>query len=339
MPQPKFSEDIRKNIVGNIDYRGTIKNGEIMTDNEDGTYDVKISLSDKTYPSVETITYEMDFAVGEIAVLSFEYGCKEIPKILGHGKKIAQDPVEIEVDYSGSARVVTLDAYTITTTTAYLEARIYISGGAGNCTRRGFQYGTTTAYDDDTHTDSSYSAGSYAIQAMGLSAATTYHFRAYIVDENGDTQYGGDKTFTTAEAIVIGNPAVVGNGGCAAGKTLVDINNPANVSGTVTSVDIWTLNGASNVEVGIFYTTSTGNDLSTRSTVSLGSVGGGNTQHVVSLEVVAGDYIGWYCTAGSLRKTSGTFIYRMLYKSGDNIPCTNAEFANYGYDYMSLYGE
>jgi len=201
MPLPSFSGDIEKNIVRHIKYRGTVRTGEVVADNGDGTYDVKIALSDEIYPNVETIHYEMKFEIGEIAVLAFEYGSKELPKIIGHSKKIAQVPVEIEVDYSGTARVETLSAYSVTSSTAYLEARISL-GGAGNCTRRGFEYGTTTAYGNDTHTDGSYGAGSYAIQITSLTRSTVYHFRAYIIDENGDTQYGDDKQFTAGSNLV-----------------------------------------------------------------------------------------------------------------------------------------
>jgi len=202
MPLPNFSDNIEKNIFSHIKYRDAIRNGEVVADNGDGTYDVKIALSGEIYPNIETLEYEAIFAVGEMAVLAFEYGCKESPKIIGHGKKIAQVPVEVEVDYSGMARVETLNAYSVTSTTAYLEARIYLSGGAGNCTRRGFQYGTTTAYGLDTYTDGSYGSGSYAIQITNLTGETTYHFRAYIIDEDGDTQYGGDKTFITSAPVL-----------------------------------------------------------------------------------------------------------------------------------------
>ena len=66
MPLPSFSEDIEKNIIRHIKYRGTIRTGEVIADNGDGTYDVKIALSDETYPNVETIHYDMKFEVGEI---------------------------------------------------------------------------------------------------------------------------------------------------------------------------------------------------------------------------------------------------------------------------------
>jgi len=149
MPAPNYSDVIEKNMLGHIKYRDAIRNGEVVVVNDDGTYDVKIALSDKIYPSIETLTYEMKFAVGEIAVLSFEYGNKGLPKIMGHGKKIAQDPVDVEVNNSGGTTVDTLDAHAITQMTAYLEGRITIIG-MGNCTKRGFYYGTSAAYGFDT---------------------------------------------------------------------------------------------------------------------------------------------------------------------------------------------
>lgn len=200
MPLPNFSDSIEKNIIRHIKYRGTIRTGEITARNTDETYDVKIAMSDQSYPDVETLYPDSIFQVGEIVTLAFEYGSKEIPKIIGHGKKVAQDPVDVEVDYSGIARVETLNAYLITSITAYLEARIAL-GGAGNCTTRGFQYGTTTAYGDEKDEDGSYGDGSYAIQITSLTGNTTYHFRAYIIDENDDTIYGDDKTFVAGQRI------------------------------------------------------------------------------------------------------------------------------------------
>jgi len=202
MPLPNFVDSIEKNVIRHIKYRGTIRTGEITADNGDETYDVKIAMSDQSYPSVETLYHNDVFQVGEIVTLGFEYGSKEIPKILGHGKKVAQDPVEVEVDYSGIAKVDTLNAYAITATTAYLEGRISL-GGAGNCKTRGFEYGTTTAYGLNTHTDGSYGDGSYALQITSLTHNTTYHFRAYIIDENNDTIYGDDKTFLTIPGYLI----------------------------------------------------------------------------------------------------------------------------------------
>ena len=98
----KFSKAFKNSISNKISHKTTIRTGEITADNGDGTYDVKISNADSATPDVETMYYNDIFSVGEIVDIGFEYGNKESPKILGHSKKIAQEPAEVEVDYSGS---------------------------------------------------------------------------------------------------------------------------------------------------------------------------------------------------------------------------------------------
>jgi len=203
-----YVDDIVKNTIGQIKYRESITLGEIKTDNGDGTYGVEISQSGKTYPNVPTAHYGDTFAVGEIAIITYEYGNKEMPRIWGHAKKIAQEPVEVEVDYSGSGgdpitTVTTLDAYSKTSNSAYLEGKIELSGGAGNCTRRGFKYGLTTAYGSDTHEDGDYGEGYFNKQITGLIANTTYHYKAYVLDADSDEQEGEDKIMTTSEGAEI----------------------------------------------------------------------------------------------------------------------------------------
>ena len=96
-----FFGNITENIIDHIKYRGTLVTGEITADNGDGTYNVKINNASNAYKNVETVTYEVMFSIGEIVVIGYEYGCKESPKILGHAKKIPQEPYQSEVDYSG----------------------------------------------------------------------------------------------------------------------------------------------------------------------------------------------------------------------------------------------
>ena len=96
-----FIKDIIQNANELIKYKNTVTTGEITVDNGDGTYDVKIANAGSAYPDVETINYDAVFGVGEIVDIIFEHGCKESPKIIGHSKKIKQEPEKVEVDYSG----------------------------------------------------------------------------------------------------------------------------------------------------------------------------------------------------------------------------------------------
>lgn len=95
-----YSGKLNKNVVDQIQYRGTMVTGEITEDNGDGTYDVKIAQSDKAYPNVETAFPNTVFSVGDIVLVTFEYGNREMPRILGYTKRVAQHPVDVEVDYS-----------------------------------------------------------------------------------------------------------------------------------------------------------------------------------------------------------------------------------------------
>jgi len=196
----RFPQDVDNSILYDTTYRNNVVTGEVAVDNGNNTYDVYIAGSDVAYPDIPTTLREPSFAVGEAVEILVEYGNKEMPIIIGRSKKVAQEFTEIEVSYSGGTSVTTLDAYSITGTTAYFEGRISIEE-MENCTKQGFYYGTTTAYGSDTHTDGSYGDGTYNQQVNDLTGETTYHFQAYVLDADGDTQTGTDKTFTTSVAI------------------------------------------------------------------------------------------------------------------------------------------
>ncbi len=198
---------LNRNIIDQILYRGTMVTGVITADNGDGTYAVKIAQADVAYPYVETAFPDMVFGVDEVVLITFEYGNKEMPRILGYAKRISQHPIDVESDYSGEGgdpitTVETLDAYLTAGTATYLEGKIALSSGTGNCTRRGFQYGLTTDYGFDVYEDGSYGEGSYSKKIVELVGLTTYHFRAYVLDVNNDIQYGEDNIFTT-KAVVL----------------------------------------------------------------------------------------------------------------------------------------
>jgi hypothetical protein len=108
---------INKETVDHIKYRNTVMTGEVTAVNSDGTYNVKIAQAGSAYPDVETLDYNANFSVGEVVDIAFEYGNRELPKIMGTAKKIAQEPSVVEVDYSsgtggGKQRITTeIDLY------------------------------------------------------------------------------------------------------------------------------------------------------------------------------------------------------------------------------------
>lgn len=120
--------------------------------------------------------------------------------------------------------------------------------------------------------------------------------------------------------------------------TLICQDNPANATGTITSVEIWANTDLSNVEVATFQHVGK-QYFTTRDSEVIGSVTAGSKQTFpVSLEVQEGDYIGIYYSAGAIElDTSGyTGIW---YKAGDQIPCENLLFSSMvGYG-ISLYGK
>jgi hypothetical protein len=95
-----YFRKINKETVDHIKYRNTVMTGEITAVNTDGTYNVKIAQAGSAYPDVETLDYNANFSVGEIVDIAFEYGNRELPKIMGTAKKIAQEPSVVETDYS-----------------------------------------------------------------------------------------------------------------------------------------------------------------------------------------------------------------------------------------------
>ena len=137
-------------------------------------------------------------------------------------------------------------------------------------------------------------------------------------------------------AIDIGSAAIDRAGTAAAAYTLIAVENPANLSGKITSIEIWAATDLVNCEVATFYVVS-GTNFSTRSTQSIGAVTAGSKQtFAVDLDVQAGDYIGIYYTAGTIERDSAGSGYWTV--ALDAIPCTNQAFTLTADRTMSLYG-
>jgi len=120
-----------------------------------------------------------------------------------------------------------------------------------------------------------------------------------------------------------------------ANRTMVNKDTPANGTGTITSIEIWTTaNDANDVYIATFYTTGT-NEFSTRDYVNIGTVTSGSKQTItldsesnpISLDVVEGDYIGAaIVTAVEADGTGGSGIW-YLDNGTRTMPCTEVTFA------------
>lgn len=121
--------------------------------------------------------------------------------------------------------------------------------------------------------------------------------------------------------------------------TIMGKDNPAGVSGTLTTVELWAYTEMAGVRVGIFYTTNA-NTLKCRASVSIGGVqpGSKKTFNGLSLTVVAGDYIGMFFTAGGIERDTTRFA-GVWYKQGEFIdPGDKATYSVAADDALSLYG-
>jgi len=99
-------------------------------------------------------------------------------------------------------------------------------------------------------------------------------------------------------AISIGAPAIDRSVSIMAGSTQLAVDNPANASGTIDTLEIWANQNINNLEVGTFYNTA-GNNYKCRDSVLIGAVTAGSMQTFagLSINVQLGDYIGAYWSA------------------------------------------
>jgi hypothetical protein len=120
--------------------------------------------------------------------------------------------------------------------------------------------------------------------------------------------------------------------------TVVNKGNPANATGTITSVEIWANTNLSNCEIATFFNVS-GANFSTRDTHTIGSVTAGSKQTFsgLSIDVQTGDLLGIYYTAGKTEcdSSGGSGVW---YAGVDYIPCTDVTFASLGGYVLSVYG-
>src|SRR5690606_30263240 len=97
--------------------------------------------------------------------------------------------------------VTTTAASSISTTTATLGGNVTDDGGA-EVTERGIEYSTTEGFAEGAGTQvtaDEAGTGEFTVAVTGLTAGTTYYYRAYATNNEG-TAYGEEESFTTSVA-------------------------------------------------------------------------------------------------------------------------------------------
>lgn len=137
--------------------------------------------------------------------------------------------------------------------------------------------------------------------------------------------------------IDIGYPAIDRDASLSGVRTAIMKGNPANGTGTITTVEVYAAVDMTLAEVATFFVVS-GNFLTTRDWEAIGTVtAGAKRTFTVDLDVQVGDYIGIKWQSGSIeRYVSGGDGF--WYIGEDQIPCTNEEFSLGAAWIASLYG-
>jgi hypothetical protein len=102
----------------------------------------------------------------------------------------------------------TMAAGNVTTASAILNGNLTSLGSAGNVSVN-FEWGATPAYGNVTAIQTMNSTGTFSASLSGLTANTTYYYRAKAVGDG--TSYGGNVTFTTIAEYTL-TLAVTGSG-------------------------------------------------------------------------------------------------------------------------------
>ncbi len=134
-------------------------------------------------------------------------------------------------------------------------------------------------------------------------------------------------------AIDIGSGAVVRASWQGGDRTYIDLNNPANASGKITSVSFYYSNNGNgtDVRIGVFY--GSGTSYTCRSFAVIGTVAQGSKQDFpVSLQVVAGDFLGFYQSGGFIYTDSSGGI-DIMWKAGDQTEAGTQTYASAGATY------
>ena len=122
-------------------------------------------------------------------------------------------------------------------------------------------------------------------------------------------------------------------------STTFVVDNPANASGIINTVEVWFNTDATGFRAGTFFLVS-GTTYQCRDSETIGNVTSGSKKTFtgLSIDVVTGDYLGKYNTAGNIERDDTGFL-GLRYATGEHIdPGDQASYSISSGDTMSLYG-
>ena len=141
-------------------------------------------------------------------------------------------------------------------------------------------------------------------------------------------------------AIDIGSGAVTRTYSTGNGKTCVDLNNPANGTGKITSFEFWfhaTPGDAEGVKAGTF--SGAGTDYTSRDVETIGDVTAGSKQTFSGLDcsVTTGDFAGVYASGGAIAhiNAGGLGYYHIV---GDQFGTGEQTYTLDANSFISIYG-
>jgi hypothetical protein len=152
-----------------------------------------------------------------------------------------------------------------------------------------------------------------------------------VISNNNVVQIGTDaeKMLVTDRSagtgIDIGPAAVDGGNNYGNNYSRLLLTNPANATGTITTIEVWAVTGndITNMKIGTFYNTGT-NKYKCRAVITIASVTAGSKQTFtgLSLAVSSGDVLGFILQAGQIERTDGTSA-GVQYIFGDTLSVNN----------------
>ena len=217
-------------------------------------------------------------------------------------------------------------------------------------------------YDADWRNTSGMSTGIYYDSPsldnswVNLTGDTKYQLRSSR-DVNANTP-SGDEYIKSYSANAAGNEPIlkvtyayeeidIGPGATdeavalVGGYTYIEITNPANATGILTSIEIWANIDLTGCKVGTF--SGTGTSYTPRDVVTIGNVTSGSKQTFtedsesapIAIDVETGDFIGIYWATGG--KVDGKAGVNHYYKSGDQFAAGEQTYTAENY-ILSIYG-